>query len=74
MLRIFINLESAVGARIINISKCKVLNMLANIVRMYPNYNNLSMSFPSRSRHPELFCKQDVLKNFTEKHLCRSLF
>ena len=40
MLRIFINLKSIVGARIINMSKCKVLNILANIVRMYPNYNN----------------------------------
>ena len=30
-----------------------------------------------RSRHPELFCKTGVLRNFaklTEKHLCQGLF
>ena len=38
---------------------------------------NFFMNSASRSSRPEVFCKKDVLRNFTKftaKHLCQSLF
>ena len=58
--------------------KCKLtFKLIPKILKIVDNDMKIKQNTKARSSHSEVFCKKQVLKNFTKfagKYLCRSLF